>query len=578
LFIINDPVGTYPGIFPKYNASVVLVYLVLPLCGLAVLVYFIWAAMNRKGSITTQFILIAFIAIVALFISQRAVQRHSLMEGFILPNNYFPLLACSIPLLWYRSKKLISVIVLALILIFYVSSGFIVAHYPISTVQKDFSNNFFEFKKWENHEPRINIQLGEISVVSNLTLYLNDHLHGNETYFDMTNLLMPYTLLRKDYVPNSMSNMLQAGEWYQNETVRRLIQNKDRIPIVVTGGWQIDDVPNEMRTYRIAEYVYKNYRPIGHIDNYDSVKHIATYEIWLRNDLSPNQIDSFNNKSYMIPVSTASLMMYDIQNKNQNGTNIQLTGSNDPYAFIFIFKDPPAELLDSINTGLHLVYTSKTTGSLKIVYSVNNTPHSEEHTFVESVNKTNTDQDVYATLPENIRYITNIRIESPDNSNMTLKRAYLYPQNYSLIPDKSINRGFNLKKLPYIWGTFDAADPVSHQPVQSVLFNGVMPSDSGNPVRFINISHDLDKTSGNYILIKIKSASAGEIKIEYGNSDDFSGKLATMTFETIPSDETQNYLLRISSQWNWYAQPVTYLSLTPTTPITIYDVKILKGD
>lgn len=150
--------------------------------------------------------------------------------------------------------------------------------------------------------------------------------------------------------------------------------------------------------------------------------------------------------------------------------------------------------------------------------------------------------------------------------------------NTSLVPDKDIYRDFNLKKLPYIWGTFDTTDPVSRQPVQNVLFDGEIPVDFGNPAVFTNISPDLDKTSGNYLLIKLRSPRSGEIQMEYGNADDNVGKPAIMKFETVPSDKEQNYLIRISSQWDWYSKPTTYIRLSSTVPITLYDCKILKGD
>jgi len=194
------------------------------------------------------------------------------------------------------------------------------------------------------------------------------------------------------------------------------------------------------------------------------------------------------------------------------------------------------------------------------------------------INNESKGQDLFVTLPENIRYITNIRIDPPNNSNISLKRGYLYPQDALLSPDKNINREFNLKKLPYIWGTFDKADPASHQLVQNVLFEGELQVDSDNPAVFTNISTDLDKTSGNYILITLKSSNSGEIQMEYGNMDDNAGTPATMKFETIPSDYEQNYLLRISSQWNWYSAPTTYIRLSSSVPVTVYDCKILKGD
>lgn len=424
LYIVNDPVGTYAGLFTTYNAQVALEYAIFPLFGLGLVLIFIWIALTRKDYLTPSLILIAFIAIATLFLSQRGVQRHSLIEGFA--TYYFPLLACSVSLIWFRSRKILSIIFLILIL----GAGSFIAQYPLTPVQKDLTGNFFDFQTWEHHEPRIILQESDMDGLDHLTNYLNSTLQPNETYFDMSNLLLPYTLLRKDYVPEGVQNLEQAGEWYQNDTIQRLEQNKNQMPIVVTGGWQIDNVPNEMRTYRIAEYVYQNYRPIGHID---------TFDIWLRDDL---------------------------------------------------------------------------------------------------------DSEKYVNSP-------------------------------LLVQDKSINRNFDLKQLPYIWGTYDTMNPVSNQPVQNVLFNGEMQVDSNTPAVFTNISPDLDKTSGNYILVNLKSSTAAEIQMRYGNS---TGTPALMQFETLPSNEPQNYLIRVSAQWDWYSDQVSYVRLTSDVPVTLNKCEILKGD
>jgi len=565
-YIVMNPNSSYPTFFPTYNTQVVLQYAIFPLFGLGVVIIFIWNALTRKCNVTAQFILVAFIAIATLFLSQRGIQRHSLMEGNLVWLFYsFLLIACSFPLLWYRSKKLLSIILLILILV----AGSFIAQYPLIPIQKDLTNNYFEFKIWEQHEPRIVLQDSDIKEVANLSDFLGTTLRPNETFFEMSNFLMPYPLLRIEYVPVSESIFAQPGEWFQNDAILRLTHNKDRIPIVVTGGAQIDGVTNEMRTYRIAEYVYTNYQPIGHIDN---------YEIWLRNDLNTSHVVPSSNQSYMIPFNAKNFMSHDIQTKNQEGGIVLHSGSNDPHAWNFILNGSPTIQSDSINTGFHLVYTSDTSGLLQVFYSVSSTPFSEEHSIVVTVKNANGDQDLNVILPENIRYITNIRMDPPDNSNLTLKRAYLYPQNTSLVPDKDIYRDFNLKKLPYIWGTFDTTDPVSRQPVQNVLFDGEIPVDFGNPAVFTNISPDLDKTSGNYLLIKLRSPRSGEIQMEYGNADDNVGKPAIMKFETVPSDKEQNYLIRISSQWDWYSKPTTYIRLSSTVPITLYDCKILKGD
>lgn len=94
---------------------------------------------------------------------------------------------------------------------------------------------------------------------------------------------------------------------------------------------------------------------------------------------------------------------------------------------------------------------------------------------------------------------------------------------------------------------------------------------------FVNIDPTIEKGSGNYLLLSLKSESNGIITLNYGNTTD-SSIPATTSFSIIPSKEKQDYLLRISAQWNWYASPVTFIELNSSVPITLYECKILKGD
>lgn len=568
LYAIQEARGTYPNLYFDYDARVVLEYAIFPLFGLAIVVFFIWTAFNRKKNISAQLIFIAFITIGTMFLSQRGTQRHSLVEGF--SSYYYPLIACLLPLACYRAKRYLSIMVLILLL----GTGFLVIQYPLMTIHNDYSNKFFEFRTWENHETRIQIQESDIKPFARLTEYLQDHLSSKETYYDMSNYILPYTLLRKEYIPNSLFHMIQTGDYYQNETIKRLIQNHDRIPIVVTGGAQMDNIPNELRTYRISEYIFTHYKPLGKIDK---------FELWLRNDLYESDlerylIDSPNASIYRIPLTTSNVFTHDLTFENQNGEILLQSGSIDPYIWNFLQIGSSTENYYSKFTGFHFTYSSDKDGPLQVFYSLNGSHFSEKNSIVGTIIKSeNHDKDFFIVLPVNIRYITDIRIDPPKNSRITIRNVDLLPKNSSLIADKTIIRDYNLKKLPYIWGTFDASNPALSQPVQELVFIGEQKISAGVPLIFSNINSTIDKSAGNYLLFTLTSESGGAVELVYGDmTNDISP--AKISFGTISSDNKQNYLIRISSQWNWYASPVTFIELNSSVPITLYECKILKGD
>jgi len=564
LYSIQEARGTYPDLFISYNTQVALQYAIFPLFGLAILIYFFWVVVTRRNTVTAQFILLSFVTIGTLFLSQRSTQRHSLVEGFVW--YYFPLIACSLPLLWYRTKHYTSIIFFILVF----SAGFFIVGYPLTTVHGDYSQPFFEFKTWNSHENRIVIQEEDIKDTAHLTEYLRDHLEPDETYYDMSNIMMPYTLLRTEYLPKSRFHMVQTGEYYQNDTIRRLTQNIARVPIVVTGGWQTDGIPNELRTYRIAEYVYTHYRPIGKIEN---------FEIWIRNDLDPGTFGSPDQELYRIPFVLTDLNSQDITYQIQQGEVILHAGSHDPQAWNFIFPSSNDIQPNSDNTGMHLVYRSDIDGPLQVYYSINGSHFSENNSAVGFITGGNIGRDYYVILPANLQFITNIRIDPPDNSTVVLESAYLYPQDSFLAADTTIIRDYTLKKLPYIWATFDSSDPVRKQPVQEVIFIGEEMISSNTSRLFPINASSIDKTTGNYLLMNLQSESNGTVTIVYGNNSDNRREMpGLISFDTLPSTEKQNYLMRISSQWNWYADSANYIELQTSTPIRLYECKILKGD
>lgn len=566
LYTIQEFRGTYPELFRAYTPHVALEYAILPLFALGILIFFIWIILKHKKSVSPQIILIAFIIIGTLFISQRATQRHSLIETF---NWYFyPLIACSLPLLWYRIKKIGTILILTLILV----SMFAIAHFPVTTIHADYSKNFFEFKMWENHETRIEVKEEEIRPVLSLTKYLNGHLHSNETYYDMSNYNIPFTLLRKEYLPNSLFQMIQTGDYYQNETIKTLMENRDRVPIVVTGGIQFDGVPNELRTYKISEYVFTHYKPIGKIDN---------FEIWIRDDLNSSEyMDKPQNSSlYRINFLSNNIIAHDINYIKKTDNEIVLrSGSNDPHLGSFMILDFCSQHISEEYTGFKFEYNSDVSGSFQLFYTINNSQYSEKHSVRGYIQEGLTDQECCFVLPVNIKYITDIRIDPPEKTNMTFKNAYLYPRNSPMVLDNTISRTYNLGKLPYIWGTFDTANPISNQSVQNTIFEGEIMVFPSSPISYSLNNTSIDKSSGNYLLLTLKSESEGSVTIEYGDQFNNGANSATINYGTVPSNKKENYLIRISSQWDWYANSIEYIKITPSIPITMYECKILKGD
>ncbi len=136
---------------------------------------------------------------------------------------------------------------------------------------------------------------------------------------------------------------------------------------------------------------------------------------------------------------------------------------------------------------------------------------------------------------------------------------------------------YSLKWIPYTWGTFDKNfNNGKIEKIQTVfLDNKILFADREIKYPFLPIQY---KDSGNYILIKARTISAKptEALLNYGDEENKNGSFSF----TLKNDSLiHSYLIRVSSQYNWYCKTNSWLSLYPVSKnIILYEVAVLKGD
>ena len=87
-----------------------------------------------------------------------------------------------------------------------------------------------------------------------------------------------------------------------------------------------------------------------------------------------------------------------------------------------------------------------------------------------------------------------------------------------------------------------------------------------------------NKEEGNYIVIgaRVISGKQTDVTLNYGADENKSG-----SFSFVLKNDTlyHNYLVRVSSQYNWYNRNNSWLSVYPAgNDIEINNIEILKGD
>jgi len=181
----------------------------------------------------------------------------------------------------------------------------IVLKYPSPN---DLSNLYIDFRKGISEFPEIHYQHNKIARAtgvdefananySHLKTFMDTNFTHEATFLDFSNTPMLYFYLERK-VPSYFNQSLQSltTEYLQEENIKRL--KKLDIPIVIFSnspenwGDNTDGVPNTLRYYRIADYIFTNYRPFSILDK---------HQVWCRNEVAIKDSGNY------LPIDTSLL-------------------------------------------------------------------------------------------------------------------------------------------------------------------------------------------------------------------------------------------------------------------------------
>lgn len=152
----------------------------------------------------------------------------------------------------------------------------------------------------------------------------------------------------------------------------------------------------------------------------------------------------------------------------------------------------------------------------------------------------------------------------------------------SLAFKSDIDQFFDLQWLPFVWANYDKMEPVKTAPVQLILHA----SDSNALTCLENIANDffinkeLDKSTGNYLYLQIKSGTETSVSLNYSNQNQNSLEKINNGFNFYIKGDNQfhDYLVRISTQWSWMTQPIDKITLIADHNVQLRKLEIRKGD
>lgn len=111
--------------------------------------------------------------------------------------------------------------------------------------------------------------------IERLNKILNLVLNEDDTYLDFINESFLYSALEREcpvYVSQSPGQL--SGEFTQEKFMEQIESKREQVPLALMPTiWmrgleiEIDGIANNTRYYKVAEYIYQNYRPLCRVDN-----------------------------------------------------------------------------------------------------------------------------------------------------------------------------------------------------------------------------------------------------------------------------------------------------------------------
>ncbi len=548
------------NIIKDYNALAVFQYFILPSISLFYIAFTVIKMLKRDTLKSNMYILL-FMSICSLILLLRGFARHGLIEMY--NPYYFVLLIFTLPLMFNRAKKFSPELIFLGLYLVYISI------FPCySTLIKE--GKIFEYRKWHKKESRIVIN--NTSQYRELKNFFNKYMDKNQTFYEfiMAHFLYVFTERKLPYF-NLSGTPVYGSDKSQIICLKDLkgLYEKNELPFVIFRdsewwGDEVDDIPNSVRCYRIAEFIYKNYKPLGTIH---------TYDIWVANNFNKS-IDRHENSISLTLKNNDNTKLNDIVKANYKENKFSLIcGNYDPYIYNFIHLEGLNYLDTNKYWSLKIKYRSSREGDLQVFYSLNNIPFNEEDSIKVKVIATDNENSVEVPVLLSIEKnkLCDIRFDPPYNSEFKIEGIELIQKDNNLIALNNTVQHFNLMKLPYIWGNYDTKKASDET---KILWEKEINKFLGtNEVMEINFPSRIDKSTGNYLHLRLKSDSYVRATITYGNNIK-----SSFTFDIIPSKKVENYLIRISSQWLWNSESIKSITIKSDNPLWIDQILIRKGD
>ena len=572
LFVALKDILAYTSSFQSYglanlayahDAKYFTLYYVFPAAILAIVINMIYGLVNSRyeGSSVNFAWAIIFFSLFYFANLQRGLVRHTLAEQWDAALTSYAFFIISSWVFLIMRKKETHVRFLA----FVTASIIIVVNYTYNSPPVNLGNNFGIVtaglyqpdaysvngeKRWKEEQP---------NHYTELVSWMNDHLQPDETFIDFSNTPMLYYYANR-MVPNYFVQMPHTA--HNDYLQERMIEDflKYKTPALVFSNvprnfWDnLDGIPNAFRHYKVSEYLFHNYKP--------SII-AGQHSVWVKPTLPDGAIPE--REMELIP----ERFQLNMLTKNANGS---ITAQGDRGYLQYDFEKAIDLSGKKYSIVIHLTSDHET----DIYFRYAPTPGSLDEKQKSKLHVLPGSNKLFIMLqPEEGRTKTgSISLEIPYGLNVTLHSAEMigsryYPDYVSTLP-----QAYALKWIPYYWGEFDEKIKRSTPDAERSIVTSETPMNPGQSIRFA-MKPIASKEHGNYVQVQARAEEETDLIVQYGIAEE---RLGAFSFRLKGDGLSHQYLVRVSTQYNWHARDATWIELGSFGKIKIDTLNILKGD
>lgn len=613
-FMQADPlIGGRPSVLKQFDAPAFVQYLILPGIGIVYLTRLARHALERRPLAHADRLL-AFLTAVSFVLFARTLTRHGIIERY--QPFYFVFLALCAwmprrsgwPLSAFSADAVRPEGGRGLAAHFWPQAGARawfcagLALYLVWLPQASYEELEFEpfrFQRWRSGEQRFR---GTSPSYPELGAFLGATLRPTDTFLELLNMPVLYGLFNRE-VPGQffLPTMFYATDAVQSSYIARLEAfGRERVPVVLLPeekGRVVDKIDNALRSYRIAEYVYRHYVPLGTFDG---------FEVWI----SRESWDAAARASRPRPLpfrDPSSYRSFDVEppRLEENVLHITTTGADPRVADVVEVAGVPAGGVGA-HHAVRLSYRSSVAGRLELFYRFGAGKYRAGVSGRARLSATrdgewrSVDVPIPAQADPKLA-LTGVRIDPPEGARLEVKDLTLV-----FGAPAGVEEPYVVGMLPFFWGSFDERH-ASDNPVLEAI---EVPHDGQPRAAFdLKFRPVTQEASGNYLKVCVRLPGlgspqksgrwqtvkhegswqrAGKVTLTYGSPSTsivFDLVRPTPGAPGLPealarsfAEECKPYLIRVSAQYTWNSQAVSSIGVASSVPIVLESASLLAGD